>query len=448
MKILYLKQHSEAVHHKNSTTIPGKPAASSAEFTTSHAPHMYGELMRNSSPNTVLALLIATVAGCGDKDDDRATATQPQISGIDSLVTLTSGDSGNGGTGGASTGDAGTDSAGTGGASGMTSASGGSGPKFDVGTAPDAPPDDTGPVPCMDPNDPNCKCSIPDHAPCDAGIFDPFMAMGLNCPGELQVQATKYGAPGAIGVRTAFGQGGTFNPREGTEYAVIGSGLVADLDKETPVSDLNLDPTHCNDDVGAFDPGANLPSPLKPINVGGDCLQNPGLLGTGDCSNTLQEQFQAGGAANDYAELRFVLQVPPDVTSFSYDFAFFSVEYPDYYQSAFNDMYIGWLQSEKWTGNISFDQQGNPISLNAGFLDFKDDPSGFNPIPQFVGTCMRQHAGTNWLTTTAGVVPGETITVVFAIMDLSDSILDSYVFLDNFKWGCEPTGKPQTMPPG
>jgi hypothetical protein len=108
-------------------------------------------------------------------------------------------------------------------------------------------------------------------------------------------------------------------------------------------------------------------------------------------------------------------------------------------------MYIGWLESEKWTGNISFDQNGNPISLNAGFLEFKDDGGG-NPV--FAGTCMRQHAGTNWLTTTAGVTPGEQITVVFAIFDLSDAILDSYAFLDNFKWGCDPQGKPSTMPPG
>jgi len=62
---------------------------------------------------------------------------------------------------------------------------------------------------------------------------------------------------------------------------------------------------------------------------------------------------------------------------------------------------------------------------------------------------MRQHAGTNWLQTTAGVTPGEQITVVFAIFDLADPILDSYIFLDNFKWGCEPSGnKPSTMPPG
>lgn len=410
---------------------------------------MYRGFMRIPTSNTVLAVVtvLGAVSACAGKEDERASATQTQISGIDSLLTLT-GDGPGGSAGGESTGatDGG---ASTGGSAGMTSASGGSGPKFDLGTTPDGGGNnETGPVPCENPNDPGCKCSIPDHTPCDNGIFDAFLAMGLNCPGELQVQASTYGAPGSIGVRSSFGQGGTFNPREGSQYAVIGSGLVADLNKETPVGDLNLDPTHCNDDLGNYDPGANLPSPLKPVNVGGDCLQNPGLLGKGDCSNTLQAQFQAGGSANDYTELRFVLQVPPDVTSFSYDFAFFSVEYPDYYQSAFNDMYIGWLESEKWTGNISFDQQGHPISLNAGFLDFKDDGSGFNPIPQFLGTCMRQHAGTNWLTTTAGVTPGESITVVFAIMDLSDSILDSYVFLDNFKWGCEPTGKPQTMPPG
>ena len=61
---------------------------------------------------------------------------------------------------------------------------------------------------------------------------------------------------------------------------------------------------------------------------------------------------------------------------------------------------------------------------------------------------MRHHAGTKWLKTTAGVTPGETITVVFAIFDMSDSILDSYVFLDNFEWGCDPSVKPDTKPEG
>lgn len=410
--------------------------------------------MRKLSLNVVLAGLtgIGGLAACGGKDLGEVTATMPNPG----ILTLTTVPGGGDDSDGDTAGTAGTDS--TDGATGGTdnptgepatsgTSSNSSGFKFDLPASPDGGNVDTGTEPCENPNDPGCMCSIPDHTPCDNGTQDPFLAMGLNCPGELQVNATKSGAAGAIGVRYVFGQGGTYNPREGASYAVIGSGLVSDLNNQTPQGDSNLGPTHCNDDVGAYDPGNNLPAPLRINDVGGDCTTNAGLLGTGDCSNTIQGQFQSYGA-NDYTELRFVMQVPQDVTSFSYDFAFLSVEYPDYYQSNFNDMYIGWLESEKWTGNISFDQQGNPISLNAGFLEFKDDPYGDNPIPQFQNTCMRQHAGTNWLQTTAGVSPGESITVVFAIMDISDSILDSYVFLDNFQWGCEPTGKPSTMPPG
>jgi hypothetical protein len=389
--------------------------------------------MRKLSPLTVLAGLIGagSLGACGSTDDRELTAAS-QVSGILTLTTLPGGGDESGGDSGTAGGSE-TDGAAESGASDPTSTSDPGGVKFDLGVTPDAGPEDVDPEPCNNPNDPGCKCSIPEHTPCDNGTQDPFRAMGLNCPGELQVQTSTYGSPNGIGVRYVFGQGGTFNPREGATYAVIGSGRVAELDNQTPVFN--------------FDPGNNLPAPLRTNNVGGDCSVNPALLGTGDCSNTIQGQFQNYGA-NDYTELRFVLQVPPDVTSFSYDFAFFSTEYPFYYKSPYNDMYIGWLESEQWTGNISFDQQGNPISLNAGFLEFTDDPTGQNPIPQFQNTCMRQHAGTNWLQTTAGVTPGETITVVFAIMDISDSILDSYVFLDNFRWGCEPTGKPTTEPPG
>ena len=289
-----------------------------------------------------------------------------------------------------------------------------------------------------------CDCTIPDHVPCDAGTADVFHAIGIGCPGELQVTTSSSGPGGAFGIRSSFGSTNTFNPTEGTSYAVLGSGLVSDLDAVTPGGDSNAFPTHCNDDLGAYDPGGSLPTPLRTNNVGGDCTADPTLIGTGDCSNTIQGQFSQGGGANDYVELRFELDVPEDVVSFSYDFAFFSTEYPYYYGSEYNDMYVGWLESELWTGNVSFDGMGNPISLNAGFLDFRDDAGN---LPELAGTCMRQHAGTDWLTTTAGVSPGEHITVAFAIFDLSDSILDSYVFLDNWQWGCEP-GPPTTVPEG
>jgi hypothetical protein len=293
----------------------------------------------------------------------------------------------------------------------------------------------------------HCDECVPlQHAPCDAGTSDLFHAMGVNCPGELQVMAVSEGSPAAMGVRTAFGNTAEWNPREGSAYAVLGSGLVSELDNETPGLDFDAAPTYCNDDLGGqYNQGGTLPAPIRTNDVGGDCSQDPALLGTGDCSNTIQGQFDQGGSANDYTELRLVVDVPASNNSFSYDFAFFSTEYPYYYDTAFNDMYVGWLESESWTGNISFDENGQPISLNAGFLDFRDD--GGN-LPEFAGTCMKQHAGTKWLSTTAPVTPGEEVTIVFAIFDLSDSILDSYVFLDNFQWGCDGTEVPKTTPVG
>jgi len=371
-------------------------------------------------PTLLLTLLLPACSGDGSQEDTSASGV---ASGIGSITAS--------GASGASASEGGESDSASSSGDGSGGSGGDSGLKFDVGFP------DTGMIddddPCAD-TGPECKCETPEHMPCDNGTNDPFRAIGLNCPGEPQVTASTMGAPAAIGIRSNFGQTNTFNPREGAIYAVIGSGLVADLNQPTPFGDNNAGPTHCNDALG-ISLGKNLPAPLNPSGVGGDCIQNPGLVGSGDCSNTIQGQFNQGGSANDYTELRFVAQVPADVTSFSYEFAFFSTEWPFYFGSSFNDMYVGWLQSEQWTGNVSFDGQGNPISLNAGFLDFKDQ-----------GGDLPELAGTNWLKTTAGVTPGETITVVFAVFDLSDQILDSYVFLDNWQWGCEPGGKPQTIP--
>ena len=69
-------------------------------------------------------------------------------------------------------------------------------------------------------------------------------------------------------------------------------------------------------------------------------------------------------------------------------------------------------------------------------------------LPELDNTCMKYHAGTKWLQSVAPVTPGEQITLVLAVFDLSDSILDSYVFLDNFGWGCEGEDTPSTTPVG
>lgn len=313
--------------------------------------------------------------------------------------------------------------------------------KLDVGAGSGGGPQD-----CQEGQDCPDECEAMAHVPCDEGTTDVFAAIGLGCAGEIQITGTTQGDPGSIGVRTGFGATDTWAPREGSSFAVIGSGSVAELDTETPPNDSNGGPTHCNDDMaGSPDPGGSLPAPIRTIDVAGDCTTDPTLLGSGDCSSTISGQFNQGGSAFDYAEVRVIANVPEGYNSISYDFAFFSTEYPDYFGDVYNDMYVGWLESESWTGNISFDEQGNPISLNAGFLDFRDDAAN---LPEFGGTCMKQHAGTKWLSSTAPVTPGEQVTVVLAVFDLADPILDSYVFLDNWQWGCDGTGGPVTTPVG
>jgi hypothetical protein len=309
--------------------------------------------------------------------------------------------------------------------------------RLDVGAG------DSGEPPCADGQ--VCDtCEVQEHMPCDEATTDLSNAIGLGCPGEAPVIVSTRGSPQAMGVRSSFGTAGTWTPREGTAFAVLGSGSVGDLDLEAPPGDPNDEPTHCNADLGPeYDVGQALPAPIRANDVAGDCLDDHGLLGTGDCSNTIQGQFNQGSGGYDYTELRIEAVVPSTANSVGYDIAFFSTEYPEFYGEEFNDLFVGWLESESWTGNISFDQQGSPLSLNAGFLDFRDDNG---TLPEFAGTCMKQHAGTKWLTSTAPVTPGETITLVLAIFDASDAYLDSYVFIDNLHWGCDGTGRPNTTP--
>ena len=46
--------------------------------------------------------------------------------------------------------------------------------------------------------------------------------------------------------------------------------------------------------------------------------------------------------------------------------------------------------------------------------------------------------GTDWLMLRGNVVPGEIITLRFALWDTGDGIYDSVVILDNFQWSAQP----------
>ncbi len=318
-----------------------------------------------------------------------------------------------------------------------------SGVRFDLGQ-PDAP----------------ASCDAPLHESCDANSDDPFRAMGFGCPGGAPAIGTMRGHPAAMTVHEGkLGTSSAYPPREGERFVVLSTGIAEQLamsPAELVAADPSCNPVACPSTQHGAEVLAVLPEPIdvRPVSTSGiDCIADSTLVGEGDCSNSLFDQFVAGSGALDYVELRVETTVPAGVDGFSYDFAFFSVEYPSWIEHAspFNDMYVAWLQSEEWTGNVSFDEFGHPISVTGVFLDYKDAPSAGCPAPcsapELAGFAMEGHAGTKWLETSAGVRPGEDITLVFTIFDLTDGAYDSMAVLDNFEWTCG-GAPPFTQPVG
>ncbi|HSQ65391.1 MAG TPA: choice-of-anchor L domain-containing protein [Polyangiaceae bacterium] len=179
--------------------------------------------------------------------------------------------------------------------------------------------------------------------------------------------------------------------------------------------------------------------------------------------------------ANDVSAVTLKIKVPANAQGFAFDFNFFSGEWPEYVCTNFNDSFVAWLTSSAWQGksndfNISFDGNGNPVSVNNGFFDVCS-PAGLQcPSMPSASTCKlgaTELAGTGffisgdnqcgqtdsgggatgWLTTQAPVAPGETITLQLMIWDTGDQIYDSSVLLDNWSWAPSATTVSTNRPP-
>jgi hypothetical protein len=186
---------------------------------------------------------------------------------------------------------------------------------------------------------------------------------------------------------------------------------------------------------------------------------------------------ETGVPVHDYTELRMTIKAPINAGSYSFDFAFFSEEYPVYVCQGFNDTFLAIQTSTQFpTGSqIAFDANGHRINVNNAFFEdcnsctncAKDSGGNTipfthacaNPISTLNGTfyevpiansvttlCNESHGsgGTDWLTTTSPVQPGETFTLSWVIFDEHDGILDSSVILDHFRWHSTTLGSPVT----
>jgi hypothetical protein len=177
--------------------------------------------------------------------------------------------------------------------------------------------------------------------------------------------------------------------------------------------------------------------------------------------------------ADDVA-LELQIRVPTNATGYSFSFKFYSFEFPDWVcdKNGYNDQFIAlvtpppagaYIPPGSTGGNISFDSNKHPVSVNLGFFDTCDPatPARFashcktaggvcpalpNPycplgLGDVQGTGFDVWHGTTgpagatrWLETQAPALPGTIITIRFAIWDAGNGQFDSTVLVDNFQW--------------
>src|SRR6185437_13004075 len=167
-----------------------------------------------------------------------------------------------------------------------------------------------------------------------------------NAKCSVVVGATFYGPNDQFAHRITSHMGSNFTPHKGKYMAFFSTGT-ADDDTDTP----SYRPGDGTDLKNTF----TNPAPLK-------ANQNPN-----QCSQTGSDEPLT---VNDYTELRLTLKAPINAGSFTFDFNFFSEEYPEYVCHGFNDTFLAMLTSQQYTTptQIAFDSKGHRINVNNGFF--------------------------------------------------------------------------------
>lgn len=226
---------------------------------------------------------------------------------------------------------------------------------------------------------------------------------------------------------------GAATPRAGSSFLALSSGTARDKSQQgyqDPMGDLfGVDMGTTSGTPGGY-PVASPSCPSAP---------NPSKV------------------ANDPAALRLRIKVPTNANAIRFDFMFYTYEFPDYICSEFNDFFVALMDPAPEgaiSGNVSFDNQGNPVSVNNGYLEVcqAQNAGGKNfDCPQgtglLQGTGYEPGASTGWLQTIAPVPPAQEVTLMFAIWDAGDHVLNSTAIIDNITFDVTDSSVPVTEPP-
>jgi hypothetical protein len=140
----------------------------------------------------------------------------------------------------------------------------------------------------------------------------------------------------------------------------------------------------------------------------------------------------------DDVALELRVRSPRNATGYEFLFRFYSFEYPEWVCQDYNDQFIALVApppAGSINGNISFDSQNNPVSVNVAFFEVcQGCPLGTNDLTGTGFDTWNDAGATGWLKTQAPVTGGDELTIRLAIWDTGDAAYDSTALVDGFNW--------------
>lgn len=305
-------------------------------------------------------------------------------------------------------------------------------------------------LPGESPLDENCD-GLYDNIPlfCDSGlVIDDLDPMNAARAVELCKVSTGPNSWGVVDAQWVLPDGTP--PPAGNPNYHLGHGLVDDFGPNVTTQKgdrmlvLSSGTARRPTDPGYLDP-TGFPKDYQSGHPQGFPKESPACPGV-----------MTTGPAHDGAALEVTVRVPSNATGFAFDFNFFTYEWATWICTSFNDLFVALLSptpAGQTDGNISFDSQGNTVTVNNVFLEACGCQNG----PPCMGggktfTCAlgangllgtgfgpdtgpgETHGSTAWLTTSAPVEPGSTITMRWVTHDSGDGIMDSTTLVDNWRW--------------
>jgi hypothetical protein len=144
-----------------------------------------------------------------------------------------------------------------------------------------------------------------------------------------------------------------------------------------------------------------------------------------------------GDTDRDVTVLKIDLDVPATANCLTFDFQFYSEEYPEWVNTEYNDAFIAELDGSTWTtsgtsiiapDNFAFDPSGDVISINS---------TGNTAMTVADAAGTTYDGATPLLSASTQITPGAH-SLYLSIFDQGDQLWDSAVFVDNMVVGFVP----------